>query len=52
MTWYGTAAAGPMCAPLYGGKDEKMFHPYPKNQFIYHAHSNYVFRYGHMMPIC
>ena len=28
MTWYGTTAAGPMCAPLYGGTSlERRGHP-------------------------
>ena len=25
-------------------------HPYSRNQFIYPAHSNYTFNYGHMTP--
>ena len=27
-----------------------MLHPYSKNRFLDHAHSNYAFRYGRMTP--
>ena len=36
----------------FHGKDEKMFRPYPRNPFIYHAQSNYAFmKLGYTWPI-
>ena len=41
---------GPSISNRLRWQRRENFHPYPKNQSIYHALSNYVFHYGHMTP--